>query len=130
MNIALMSGGLLALLLFGLSLTVSLTRGKTKRGYGTDSDPTAWLTKVVRAQGNAAEYVPLFIILMLILELEGSTNWADWVYIATCVVRYLHAAGMLLSKNLNEPHPLRFIGSLGTYACGIILTILVIAVAL
>jgi len=130
MNIALFSSGLLALLLFALSLMVSLTRAKTKRGVGYDADSTAWLTKVVRAQGNAAEYVPLFIILMLILELEGSPNWADWVYIATVAVRYSHAAGMLLSKNLDNPHPLRFIGSLGTYACGFILSVLVIIAAI
>jgi len=130
MNIALFSSGLLALLLFTLSFMVSLTRAKTQRLYGSDPDSTAWLTRVVRAQGNATEYVPVFIILMLILELEGSPNWADWVYLATCVVRYSHAAGMLLSKNLDNPHPLRFIGALGTYACGFILSVLVIIAAI
>ncbi len=129
MNIALYSSGLLALLLFALSLMVSLMRAKTQRGVGYDPDPTAWLTKVVRAQGNAAEYVPLFIILMLILEIEGTPNWADWVYIAICVARYSHAAGMLLSKNLDNPHPLRFIGALGTYACGFTLSVLVLIAA-
>jgi uncharacterized membrane protein YecN with MAPEG domain len=115
MNIALLSSGLLALLLFLLSFLVSMTRSRAQRGFGHEADATAWLSKVVRAQGNAAEYIPALIVLMWILELEGSPNWADWVFVATCVVRYCHAAGMLLSADLNKANPLRFIGSLGTY---------------
>jgi uncharacterized membrane protein YecN with MAPEG domain len=129
MNIALLTSGLLALLFFILSFLVSLTRGRAQRGFGNEADSTAWLSKVVRAQGNAAEYIPLFIVLMLILELEGSPNWADWVYIAACAVRYCHAAGMLLSPDLNTANPLRFIGSLGTYLCGFLLAGLVVYAA-
>ncbi|HJO11523.1 MAG: MAPEG family protein [Gammaproteobacteria bacterium] len=121
MNVAMMSGGLLGVLLFALSLNVSLTRTRMKRGFGMEADTSHWLTKSVRAQANAAEYTAIFIGLMLILEFEGSPNYADQVYIAVIVSRYLHAAGMLLSKDLQQPHPLRFIGSLGTYICGFIL---------
>lgn len=130
MNYALMSSGLMALLLIALSFNVSLTRARTQRGYGNEPDPTAWLTKAVRAQGNAAEYIPLFLVLILILEVEGSANWADWVYIATCATRYAHAAGMLMSSDLNKPHPVRVLGSAGTYVCGFILAGLVIYGAL
>ncbi len=130
MNIALLSSSLLALLLFSLSLGVSLSRARSQRGFGIDADSSAWLSRAVRAQGNASEYIPVLILLMLILELEGSPNWADWLYLAACASRYSHAAGMLLSRDLNKPHPLRAIGALGTYACGFILSGLVLYSAL
>ena len=130
MNYALMSSGLMALLLFALSFMVSMTRAREKRLYGSEEDPGSWLTKIVRAQGNATEYIPILLILMLLLEMEGTANWADYVYLAACASRYFHAGGMLLSKSLNEPHPLRFIGSLGTYICGFVLTALLIQAAL
>jgi uncharacterized membrane protein YecN with MAPEG domain len=130
MNVAMISSGMLGILLFLLSLNVSLTRFKMKRGFGMASDSANWLTKSVRAQANAAEYAAIFIALTLVLEMEGSPNWVDNAYIAAAVSRYLHAAGMLLSKNLNQPHPLRFIGSLGTYFCGFILSGTVIFYAL
>ena len=129
MNTAILCAGLLALLLMALSLTVSLTRLKESRGFGV-GDSKAWISRATRAQGNAAEYIPLFILLILILEQEGSPNWADWVYVAAVLVRVSHAAGMLMSSDLDKVHPLRLIGSAGTYACGFILSLLVIQGAL
>ena len=35
--------------------------------------------------------------------------------------RYLLAAGIVLSPTLEKPHPLRFLGALGTYAFGLAL---------
>ncbi|MEQ8953553.1 MAG: MAPEG family protein [Gammaproteobacteria bacterium] len=130
MNIAYLSCALLALLLFSLSLTVSMTRLRQQRGYGNEPDPTNWLTKIVRAQANASEYVPTLIALIIILELMGSPGWTSWVMLLAVASRYLHAAGMLLSPDLSNPHPLRFIGSAGTYTCGFLLTIQVIYGAL
>ena len=121
MNMAMMSSGFIGVLLFVLSLNVSLTRARMSRGFGMESDTGAWLTKSVRAQANAAEYAAILIALILVLEWEGAPYWVDRVYIAAAASRYAHAAGMLLSKDLNKPHPLRFIGSLGTYICGFIL---------
>ena len=68
----LLSMGLLALLLFALSFAVSMTRLRTQRGFGNDPDPSAWLTKIVRAQGNAAEYNPILIALILVLATMGN----------------------------------------------------------
>ncbi|PCJ23716.1 MAG: hypothetical protein COA96_11230 [SAR86 cluster bacterium] len=130
MNIALVSGGLLAFLLFALSFAVSITRLRTDRGFGNDQDPTNWLAKMVRTQGNAAEYIPVFIILMFILEAEGTPEWVDWVYIMAVVSRYSHAAGMLMSKNLDKASTLRFVGSAGTYICGFVFATQVILRAL
>ncbi len=117
---------LLVFLLFGLSLMVSLTRLRLDRGYGNEPDPSQWLTKVVRAQGNAIEYIPILVILMITLDIEGTRNWADYVYMTVCFARYSHAAGMLMSPSLDKGHPLRFIGSVLTYVCGFTLGALLI----
>ena len=53
------------LLYFALALNVSLTRQRTKTGIGTGSDLSGPLNKAVRAHGNAAEYVPVFVTLFL-----------------------------------------------------------------
>ena len=50
--------GLLALLLFGLGLRVSLLSGSTKTVHGYTPDPRDPLYKMVRAHGNATEYAP------------------------------------------------------------------------
>jgi len=116
---------LLGVLYFALSFGVSLTRAKQERGFGHDQDATAWLSKIVRAQGNAAEYIPIFILLIFIAGNEGASDWADQTYIAATASRYFHAIGMLTSKDLNKPNPFRFIGSLGTYLSGFALCVLI-----
>jgi len=129
MNIALLNCGLLGLLLICLSFTVSMARLKAQTGFGFGEDSKSFLSKAIRAQGNAAEYVPAFIVLILILSLYGAPGWANWLFFAATLSRYLHAAGMLMSSNLNNPQALRFIGSVGTYLCGFLLSGLVIAAA-
>lgn len=129
MNIAFLCAGLLSALLVLLSIAVSLTRLRQQRGFGMEADSTRWMAKIGRAQGNASEYIPLLVVLIFFLELEGAPFWMNWVYGAAVVVRYCHALGMLLSRDLNQPHPLRFIGSLGTYVVGALLSGMVIFLA-
>ena len=94
MTVAIACIGLLGLLLFGLGLAVSLTRGRTDTAAGYSSDPSDRLHKLVRAHGNTTEYAAILAVLMLV-------------------------AGILLSATLDKAHPLRFIGALGTYVAGI-----------
>ena len=121
MNIAYVCCGILAVLYFALAFNVSVARVRSQRGYGNDADSTAWLTKAVRAHGNAAEYIPILMLLIIIAESSNKPDWADYLYFATIAVRVSHAAGMLLSPDINKAHPLRFIGVLGTYLCGLAL---------
>lgn len=64
--------GLLGLLFFWLSLRVSLLRLK---GPAPDDAAKGRLQRAVRAQGNAAEYIPLGLILLLVLEFQGGPTW-------------------------------------------------------
>ncbi|TMA80544.1 MAG: MAPEG family protein [Deltaproteobacteria bacterium] len=114
---------LLALLLFGLGLAVSLTRGSAQRIIGYSDDPTDRLHKLCRAHGNAAEYVPILALLIYILGARGPAAWITWTFVAATVFRYLHAAGMIFPATLAAPNPMRFLGALGTYLAGLVLAI-------
>jgi uncharacterized protein len=113
--------GLLVILYFALALNVSRVRGKTKMGIGVGDDPSGPLNKAVRAHGNAAEYIPIFVALFLYLLVSGAGGWIRWVAVIVTACRVLHAMGMLMTQSFNAPpHPLRSIGTFGTYAGGFI----------
>jgi uncharacterized protein len=120
----LICSAVLVILYFALSLNVSLTRQRTKTGIGTGADPSGPLNKAVRAHGNAAEYVPIFVTLFLYFLLAGASGWITWVVAIITISRVLHAVGMLLTRSFNAPpHPLRGIGAAGTYLGGFALGI-------
>ena len=121
MNIAIICTALLALLVFGLGLAVSLTRNSTETVIGYKDDPADSLYKMVRAHANACEYVPTLAVLILLVAARDPAPWVVWTIIAATVLRYVHAAGMILSPTLAKPHPLRFVGALGTYVAGFLL---------
>lgn len=123
MNLAITCIGLLGLLVMGLGLRVSMLRGSTSTAIGCSTDPTDPLYKAVRAHANACEYVPIMAILIWVLASTGSSGWGGLLYIGAVVVRYLHAAGMLMSSTLEKGHPLRFAGALGTYIIGLLLSL-------
>jgi uncharacterized protein len=131
MLIYLVCSGVLVLLYFALALNVSRLRGKTKTGIGSGADPSGPLNKAVRAHGNAAEYVPLFVALFLYFSLSAPSGWVAWMVVVVTISRVLHAAGMLLTSTFEAPpHPLRGIGSLGTYIGGFALGVALLMRAL
>jgi len=125
MTTAIVCTALLGLLVFGLGLGVSLTRGQTGTNFGYSPDPTDRMYKMVRAHGNATEYVPMLAVLMLLVGGHNPATWVLWVMGIVTASRYLHAAGMIFSPTLAKPHPLRFVGALGTYLGGLALCIVV-----
>ena len=129
MNAALICTALLGLLVFGLGLAVSLTRGSTNTIHGYTPDPTDRLYKLVRAHCNAAEYAPMLAVLMLFLAIRGPSPWMIWTFAIGTLSRYLHAAGMIFFPSLAKPNPLRFVGALGTYAAGLALVVAALMVS-
>ena len=129
MSTAVICTGVLGLLVFGLGLAVSLTRGATSTSIGFNPDPADRLYKMVRAHGNATEFNPMLAVLILYLGTRQPASWLEWVFVLAAASRVLHAAGMILSPTLAKPQPLRFIGAVGTYVAGIILAIQAIRVA-
>ena len=65
--------GLLGLLFFGLSIVVIRRRGTEKVSLGDGGK--AVLERAIRAHGNFAEYVPLILILLGIMELNQVAVW-------------------------------------------------------
>jgi uncharacterized membrane protein YecN with MAPEG domain len=125
MTTAIVCTALLGLLVFGLGLGVSLTRGQTGTNFGYNLDPTDRMYKMVRAHSNATEYAPMLAVLMLLIGGHNPATWVLWVMGIVTVCRYLHAAGMIFSPTLAQPHPLRFVGALGTYLSGLVLCFVV-----
>ncbi len=131
MNAYLVCSAILVILYFVLAFNVSLTRGRTKTGIGMGSEPSGPLVRAVRAHGNAAEFIPIFVTLFLYFLISGAGGWIVWVVIVVTVCRVLHAAGMLASRDFNKPpHPLRALGALGTYIGGIALGVALLLRAL
>ena len=89
-------------------------RGDT--GNQQPSDPADRMYIAQRAHGNAAEYVPTLIGLLIVCSVLTDGWWLDALSIAAVVVRLLHAVGMLTSKTLAGHGPVRDIGAMGTYA--------------
>jgi uncharacterized membrane protein YecN with MAPEG domain len=85
---------MLALLIIWLSLRViKLRRAKNVR-LGDGGEPE--LRIAIRAQGNATEYVPVSLILLVLLELSGAhVALVHSGGIAVVAGRILHARGLL-----------------------------------
>jgi hypothetical protein len=81
--------GILAILLVILSVAVTAGRAKFKVDYGDGGNMT--LMRRIRAQGNLAEYAPMALILMALLELGGTIGWLlHTLGIALILARLLH----------------------------------------
>jgi uncharacterized membrane protein YecN with MAPEG domain len=123
MTTSLVCVALLGLLLFALGFAVSMTRGRTATNIGSSGNPADFLHKIVRAHGNASEYVAMLAVLILVVGMREPSTWASWSMIGATASRYVHAAGMILSPTLDKPQPLRFVGALGTYVFGLSLCV-------
>ncbi|MBL1321572.1 MAG: MAPEG family protein [Methylophaga sp.] len=110
----------LAILMFVLTLLVSLRRiqlgkedgdiAKFVFGHGDDE---AFRCRI-RAFGNFIEYVPMALLVLAFIELQGAPSvlvW--WLGGLFAVGRLLHAIGMLFSPRFPLP---RAVGMLPTYA--------------
>lgn len=114
---------LMGVLLFVLGANV--TRHRATRGASggnqAPTDPADKLLIAIRAHGNAAEYIPTMIVLLLVCSALSDSWWVDALAVSAFAVRTTHAIGMLTSKTLASHGPLRDIGALGTYVVGITL---------
>ncbi|CAN1520279.1 COG3788 Uncharacterized relative of glutathione S-transferase, MAPEG superfamily [Burkholderiaceae bacterium] len=88
----------LAIIFIKLSFAVIGLRRKNKVGLGSGGHED--LERAIRAQGNFAEYVPIGLILIACLELNGAPWWLVALPGITLIIsRLIHAVG------INEPPP-------------------------
>jgi uncharacterized membrane protein YecN with MAPEG domain len=99
--VTLLYGGLNALLITLLGMQVS--RGRAARGVGVETPIPKEMIRAVRAHGNAAEWVPLGLILLLVIELSGAgTRFTLHLAGGTLLLgRVLHAAGFYGKNKLS-----------------------------
>jgi uncharacterized protein len=112
---------LMGILLFVLGANVSRQRAIRGAGNQAPTDPADRLLIAIRAHGNAAEYIPTMIVLLLVCSTLSDSWLVDALAVASLVVRSTHAVGMLSAKTLAAHGPLRDVGAFGTYFTGIAL---------
>ncbi|QWE04468.1 MAPEG family protein [Polynucleobacter sp. JS-JIR-II-50] len=88
----------LTIIFIKLSFAVIGLRRKNKVGLGSGGHED--LERAIRTQGNFAEYVPIGIILIACLELNGAPWWLVAIPGVSLIIgRLIHAKGM------NTPPP-------------------------
>jgi uncharacterized protein len=93
MRITGLYAAILALLVLGLAIRVMLIRRRTRIGLGDGGDRS--VACAIRAHGNATEYVPLALILLLVLELDQTVPLLLHAFgIALVIARLVHAFGL------------------------------------
>ena len=117
--------GILGLVYLGLCALVIKMRFKHQAGIGDKG--VEEMQRAMRVQGNFAEYVPLIIIMMAVVESTLSYAWSPFLLhglgIATVIARIGHAYG--LSKSIGTS-PGRFLGTLITFFVILVLSIALI----
>ncbi len=110
MMVTLVTAGCLGLLYFVLTLRVVALRQAHKVMIGDGGhDP---LLSRIRAHANFAEYVPIILVLMGLIEMRtGVTELLTSTGIVLFVVRIAHAIGMARPA----PNPFRIVGAAGTW---------------
>jgi len=90
---ALLAGGA-ALFLVLLSLPIAMRRRATRLSAGDGGDEK--FNRLIRAQANFVEYVPLAIIVIGLLEASGFPQaWVCGFAAALAAARVLHALGLV-----------------------------------
>jgi len=108
--------GLLALLFVVLSLNVIRLRRTARVSLGDGGDPA--LQRGIRAHGNLAEYGPLGLLLLLLMEIGGGAGILVHGLAAVFVAaRCLHAAA------LTSPAPRMLLRTVGMVATLTVITI-------
>jgi len=97
-------------------------RFKTRIGLGDGQQPD--LVKVVRIHGNFAEYVPLLLVLLLILEIQQAALWQlHLIGALTLLGRISHAIGLSKSSGTSLP---RMVGMICTFSALLIAPVLLV----
>ena len=112
MEITILYTSLITILTIFLAFKVGIARGKTNTllGEGDSSE----LLQSIRSHGNLIEHAPLALLLLLLLEMHGVTDWKLHLLGSSFfLLRILHAYGLSISR---ESTPYRLVGALGSWA--------------
>jgi len=114
--------GLLGLLVVALGLVVVERRRSARIGLG-DGDDVVLLHRI-RVHGNAAENVPLALVLLALCELTGSAPAVlHALGVTLLVARIMHAWGLSQSAGVTVG---RFVGVFATWGAMIAMALLLV----
>jgi hypothetical protein len=100
LSITALYAGLLTLIVVALAINVTVHRVKLRVPLGDGGN--AQMLRMIRLHGNAAEYIPLAIVLMAVYEINGGWHTALHVVgIALVAGRALQTWGMWGTPNTN-----------------------------
>ena len=118
---AIICTAILAAMLFLLGFNVSRMRGVTAKAGGSQmpSDPASRLLIAIRAHGNAAEYIPVLIVLFLLVGARSPASVAIPLIVGATAARLAHAYGLLTAPSLAVQTKARLAGAAGTYILGV-----------
>jgi uncharacterized membrane protein YecN with MAPEG domain len=118
---AIICTAILAAMLFLLGLNVSRMRGVTAKAGSSQfpSDPASRLLIAIRAHGNAAEYIPVLIVLFLLVGARSPAAVAIPLIVGATLARMVHAYGLLTAPSLAVETKARLAGAAGTYFLGV-----------
>lgn len=120
--ITMLYAGLCTLLILALAGRVIAGRWRHKVGLGDGGNSE--LSRLVRAHANAVEYVPLALILLGGMELNGYDDWLVHAFGATLFAsRLLHAWGLATSAGTS---PGRFLGTVLTLLLMVAMSVMAI----
>jgi uncharacterized membrane protein YecN with MAPEG domain len=121
-TISVISIAVMGIMLFLLGANVTRHRAiRGATGNQMPTDPADRMFIAQRAHGNAAEYVPTLIVLIIVCSILTEGWWLDTLAVTAAAARVLHAFGMLTSKSLASHGPVRDGGATFTYLSGVAL---------
>ena len=119
-SVTLLYGSVVVLLVGGLGARVSMLR--TQKNAYIGATPDEPLLRSIRAHGNAIEYAPIQLLILLALEWGGLGSPTLHVFGGVIVlVRVLHATGVLSKTPLSVVAAvLNYLLCIGMGICGLI----------
>ena len=94
---------------------------RDREGGGSQfpNDPASRLLIAIRAHGNAAEYIPVLIVLFLLVGARSPAAVAIPLIVGATAARVVHAYGLLTAPSLAVQTKARLAGAVGTYFLGV-----------
>ena len=108
--------GLLGLILIFLSVKIIQNRRFAKISLGDEGN--SLLQSKIRAHGNFIEYAPIFLIMLMSVEIGGLNKYLVHLFgIIFTIGRISHAYGMMISEIRSKNFLFRQAGMFSTFFC-------------
>lgn len=129
MMTSLFYAGILGFIFVALSINIVISRKKLKIAIGDDN---LAIKRKIRAQGNFAEYTPFFLLLLYMVEKNGTAPFIINVLgVLFVIARVFHAYSLLKAERYIDgkiaANPIwRVLGMVMTFGCILAVSVLAI----